>query len=226
MAPVNQESQLELFDVSNQPTSKPRRDPIGHLLLHLRYDHCILGSIASLLGLTVVFACGVERGKQLVRSERVMVARAQPTGPPEPSSTSAAESPVAGDESRTTTSPPRGEPKSGPTPIVAPKKKEPSRLASRAPRMLPGAAGLGRPHIGSTQPAGTSRYAIQVVTYRQRQLAKNELERLHARGERAFLIIREGRTSVYVGPFPSRDNASEKLVSLKTRYLDCFLKTL
>jgi cell division septation protein DedD len=65
-----------------------------------------------------------------------------------------------------------------------------------------------------------------VVTYRQPQLAKRELERLQAKGERAFLMSRKGLTVLCVGPFPSKDNAKEKLVQLKDRYQGCFLKTL
>jgi cell division septation protein DedD len=52
------------------------------------------------------------------------------------------------------------------------------------------------------------------------------MDRLKARGEPAFLVMREGRTSVYVGPFGSRDNASQKIAGLRTEYQDCFVKTL
>ena len=78
------------------------------------------------------------------------------------------------------------------------------------------------------QPASSSRprYAVQVRTYSQPQLAKMELNRLHAKGESAFLIIREGRTAVYVGPFPSRNDATEKVALLRSRYQDCFVKSL
>lgn len=71
-----------------------------------------------------------------------------------------------------------------------------------------------------------SRYAVQVRTYQQPQLARMELERLKAKGESAFIVIREGRTSVYVGPFPSKADASKKLAMLKTRYEDCFVRSL
>ena len=74
--------------------------------------------------------------------------------------------------------------------------------------------------------SGASRYAIQVVSYRQPLLAKRELDRLQAKGERAFLVSRKGFTVLCVGPFPSKHNAKEKLVQLKDRYQGCFLKTL
>ena len=67
---------------------------------------------------------------------------------------------------------------------------------------------------------------MQVVTFSRPHLAKQEMERLHARGERAFLVMRDGRTVVYVGPFPSKTNASQKVASLRTLYQDCFVRTL
>ena len=71
-----------------------------------------------------------------------------------------------------------------------------------------------------------SHYAVQVVSYRQPQLAKRELNRLQGLGERAFLMLRGGYAVLYVGPFPSKEHALEKLVGLKTRYQGCFLKVL
>ena len=71
-----------------------------------------------------------------------------------------------------------------------------------------------------------SRFAVQVMTARQMQLAKAELGRLQARGEKAFLVTRDGHTKVCVGPFVSKMNAVEKLTQLKMRYQDCFVRTL
>ena len=69
--------QLELFDLSGHPTTRPRQPSLGRLVLQIRQDQAVVASIAGLVGLTVVFALGVERGKQLVRSERVLLARQQ-----------------------------------------------------------------------------------------------------------------------------------------------------
>lgn len=187
------DGQLELFDLSGQPTTKPRHTTLGRLVLQIRQDQLMVAGIASLVGLTIVFALGVERGKQLVRSERVLLARQQT---PQPQAVV-------------------------PTPSVA-KTTKPSVAAPTAPVKPKTPVKLATP------PAATSgsRYAIQVVTYRQPQLAKRELERLQAKGERAFLMNRQGLTALCVGPFPSKDNAKEKLVQLKDRYQGCFLKTL
>ncbi len=191
MVPDNREHQLELFDLSNQPVARLQRETFGRLLIHLRYDQLVLGGIATLLGVTVVFACGVERGKQLVRGERMMVARQQP---------------AASDQK---TAPAAPEQKAAVEPHKA-EKKTPS--TPEAPAKATG--------------KGASRYAVQVVTYSRPTLAKREMERLKARGERVFLVMRDGRTMVYVGPFPSKVNASEKLTSLRPHYQDCFIKPL
>jgi cell division septation protein DedD len=139
-----------------------------------------------------------------VRSERVLLAREQllsmsaPAADGREISTDQEAKPAAPTAKTTKPTP------SAPTAPVKP--STPSKLAA------------------STSPA--SRYAIQVVSYRQPQLAKRELDRLQAKGERAFLVTRKGFTVLCVGPFPSKDNAKEKLVQLKDRYQGCFLKTL
>lgn len=78
----------------------------------------------------------------------------------------------------------------------------------------------------SSPTTSTSRYAVQLASYSQPQLAKRALAQLQAKGERAFLIMREGRTIVYVGPFPSKGHASEKVADLKVHYQDCFVRSL
>ncbi len=209
--------QLELFELRHQPAPRPHREPPGRFFISLRHDQIVLTGVGGLLVLTVVFAGGVERGKHLVRAERALLARAPATTPAAHASPVAAE-PVSTGPAATTTSvsnaqrkpsPAVSEPKGTVTPPV--KTKAPVKVAAKSQRAAPGSA---------------SRYAIQVVTYSRPQLAKKELDRLRAKGERAFLVMRDGRTTLYVGPFPSRDNASSKLTMLKPRYHDCFLRVL
>lgn len=196
MSPGGEENQLELFDLA-QPCGPPRRrETLGRVFLQLRHDQLVIVAMFGLLGLTVIFAVGVERGKELARAERPVLERqrsaaAPSTMPqaPEPPARIAPSSRPAADEKS--------------APAAAPKAKQPSK-----------------------PPARRSRYAVQVVTYSRSQLAKLELQRLQARGESAFLVMREGRTSVYVGPFLSKANASQKLAMLKPRYQDCFVKGL
>lgn len=217
----HQEQQLELFErPRHSATNRQRQETLGRILFQLRHDQLVLGIMACLLGVTAVFACGVERGKQIVRFERTLLAREEPatirttaqtpTLPGQPS--------ASGNVSRSSDGslPPRHiEPqRTVPSPAQAPRVKRAVKTAS-----MPGAT-------PARERAGKSRYAIQVVTYSRAHRAKRELERLQALGERAFLVMREGRTTVYVGPFPSQTNASEKLLVLRPRYHDCFVKTL
>lgn len=204
------ENQLELFDVTHQPASHVHREFPGCMVIRLRHDQLLLSGIASLIGLAMIFACGVERGKQLVRSEHVMLARPQPATEATPiQARPVTVSPAKRDAEASMGLSPAEAARPAPTAPQTP--KAPSKLAS---------SGKGTLRVGA------SRYAIQVVTYSRPQLAKQELQRLQARGERAFLVIRNGRTAVYVGPFPSKGHASEHLARVRRRYQDCFVKTL
>ena len=213
MASVNGENQLELFDLTNQPAVKRPREPLSRFSFTLRYDQLVLSGMAALLGVTVVFAFGVERGKQLVRSERVLLARQQ--GGATPSTTDSQPAPQASqDPSSISTTTGQGSEKapkkSAPTSAPSKARKEPTRVVSTE----------------QASKAGRSRYAVQVVAFSRPHLAKREMDRLHAKGEPAFLVMRDGRTFVYVGPFPSKGNASQKLTVLRPQYQDCFVRTL
>lgn len=197
------ESQLELFELKEQPAPRAHRDTLGRLFLQLRYDQLLLSGMAVVIGVTVVFACGVERGKELVRFERAVLGRQQSassTGPAVDPMTPAA-SPAA-------------------VPAVAPQALS---VKKEAPALEKAPKAKGTP---SKSASIKSRYAVQVVTYSRPQLAKQEMDRLRAKGEPVFLVMRDGRTIVYVGPFPSRGNASEKLTMLRPHYQDCFVRPL
>ena len=202
MSPGAHEDQLELFDLTHQSSPQPRRDMLGRLSLHLRHDQLVLAGIAGLIASTVVFACGVERGKQLVRAERAVLAKQQPETAPSTSSVKSPGAVLPGTRPAVseTTSQPRETREPGP---LTPKGKQP-----------------GKPAVAK------SRYAVQVVTFSQPHLAKAEIGRLKANGESAFFVMREGRISVYVGPFPSKTNAAQKVTMLRSRYRDCFVRTL
>lgn len=220
MTPVNHEGQLELFDVAQQPAPRPHRETWGRMWLQLRYDQLVLTGIGGLLGIAVIFAFGVERGKQLARTERPLLARVE-SSPAVKRDAKPAEQAERPSTSEPVVAPAAAKPATKPssiTPSVAPKKKEPARVASKN----------SKKPAASKKPvaSGKSRYAIQVVTFAKAQLAKQELDRLLAKGEPAFLVMREGRTMVYIGPFSSKGNASERLSQLKSRYQDCFVKTL
>ncbi len=184
------EGQLELFAATGPASMPTRRLSIGRVSLSLRYDHLVVASIGALIGSAIIFAFGVERGKQLARSEH--------RAPLLPARALAQEAPVS------------------PQP-TAPRGAVPSaRAVAERPRATP----------QKERTPGKTRYAIQVVTYSRVQFARREMQRLEATGERAFLVTGDGRTQVYVGPFTTKANASEKLLALRERYHDCFVRSL
>lgn len=207
MAVERRENQLELFELRPEAPPRPHRELVDRIFLQLRYDQLVLAGMAGVISVTIVFACGVERGKQLVRSERSLLARQQPAPTHHPARTDrGAPSTEATPATEAAAEAPKGKP--APAPATTPKLKPATRLAATA--AVPGA----------------SRYAIQLITYSRPQLARQELERLKAKGERAFLRIVNGHTRVYVGPFPSKTHATEKLSTLKAAYRDCFVRAL
>lgn len=202
MNPGNPREQLELFELAQvklQP--QPHRQKVGRVVIQLRHDQFLVAVIAMLMTSTVVFAFGVARGKQFVRSERLILARNPRVEE---------QHPVVQQGNSTTN---RSEVKSQ----VLPAEKSESTISTPLPKR-------------STEPLpvddNKGRYAVQVVTYSKPQLASRELQRLQTLGEDAFLVTRSGRTVLYVGPFPSKANARQKQTELKTRYQDCFVKTL
>ena len=210
------ENQLELFDLSQPTAPRPRSTPLGRMVIHLRHDQAMLCAMAGLIGCTIVFAGGVERGKRLVRAERMLLSRQEPA--PAPSAPSSAPTASAPSDAGETAA---AKPKAPAAPAQAPTKIKVKTRYVEAPAGQPADAVPAAPS-GS----GSGRYAVQVVSYKRVPLAQQELRRLQGTGERAFLIMRNGLTMVYVGPFPSKQNAREKSASLKDRYQDCFVRTL
>ena len=191
---MNAPQQLYLFKVPAERAAQPEPLRIG--ALSLRPDHVLLSLMFGLIGLSVIFALGVERGRQVAQVGPPLLAPREPEVKAKASTSSVeAEAPSIRRET-------------APSPVVAPKPQAPKTPVKVA------AAG------------GSSQFAIQVVTYSQPTLAQQELQRLHQRGERAFLMKRPGRTVLYVGPFPSKAHAATKLTSLRHQYQDCFVKGL
>lgn len=74
--------------------------------------------------------------------------------------------------------------------------------------------------------AGAGQFAVQVVSYSLDDNAQRELQRLKEQGQTAFLVKRQQKTLLFVGPFATKDRAKEALESLKTRYPGCFIQKL
>ena len=158
------DTQLELFESPPQaPDRRGVRAPVRSV--SLRPDHAVLLMIIGLIGSAVVFAAGVERGKRLVRTERLLLS------PHEPGLSR--------------------------TPVATPK------------------AVVSRP-----------RFAIQVASYSQPKFAQQALQRLQQQGEQAFVVNKQDRMVVLIGPFSTKGQASARLTDLRRRYQDCFVRTL
>ena len=196
--------QLELFDLSRQQSAVLRRENVGRLMLSVRHDQLILSAIGALIGLTVIFAFGVERGKQIARREAAAALAAVSSGNTQ---TLAAEAPqLATAVAAAVTAVATPAPAELAAPVEAPETKRKAEPAK------------------AEQAAG--KFGIQLVTYSKPQLARQELQRLQGRGEKAFLVTRKGKTLLLAGPFESREDAADRLVILKERYGDGFVKTL
>jgi len=192
------ETQLEWFDLPHH--ASPMRG--ARLLaqpLRMRPDHAVLGVILLLIGTSVVFAVGMERGKHLARTEPGV------SEPPAAAPQRQASAAVPGET--LATRPPMGGKGSAATSSANTVPKQPS------------------PKPGKTI-VPKSRFAVQVVSYRQLKLAQREMQRLQQRGEEAFLVSGQDRTMLLVGPFVNKERASAKLASLKRLYQDCFVRTL
>ena len=173
MAP-EQGDQLELFELTRQSAPRPHRETLGRFLLQFRYDQLLLAAMAGIIGLTVVFATGVERGKQLARAERAMLARQQPVPADHPVPVHA----VAAAE-RTDRSVPQAA-AGVPAPVVSP----PVVTGSATPATVTAGPSPAQKKEPVKAKAGKSRYAVQVVTFSRPQLAKQAMDRLRAKGER------------------------------------------
>lgn len=193
---MEEESQLELFDAPGSGTIRRGMAPMG--AVQLRWDHAVLAGIAGLIVVTVVFACGVERGKLFARAERPLL-----TAPAGQQAVSSSEASRASSPSASSREPANATKEKTAPPAQQQKASPPKRLASS----------------GST-------FAIQIVSYRTPELASRELKRLHATGEQAFLMKQQDKAVLFIGPFPSRTGANAKLASLKQRYRDCFIRSL
>ena len=195
-----QVGQLELFELSYQQ-ARPHRPFSGGVQLHIRYDQLLIVGIGALIGITVLFAVGVERGKQLARAERPLLARQDRWADAGGKEAAAVPAVVAPD----------------PAPAVP----------AVVPVLEPQPAPHAQPSTPTRKAPSKSRYAVQIVTYTQARFAQQELRRLQGQGESAFLVMRQGgQTVLYVGPFLSHADAKEKLTSLRSRYRDCFVKSL
>jgi hypothetical protein len=64
---------------------------------------------------------------------------------------------------------------------------------------------------------------IQVASFKNSALAKEELQKLKSKGYNAYCLNSKQYTKVLVGPIKTREEAQAKLKTLKFRYPKCFI---
>ncbi|MBI3324406.1 MAG: SPOR domain-containing protein [Candidatus Omnitrophica bacterium] len=189
---------------------RTRLSPVGYV--RIRQDHVMLVLIVALIGLSVIFALGVERGKELSKAELInpssKLSLLSPTSLPPAAAPSSARRDAALPPAKLPTTTPKPAEQKTPTP----KKIEP------VPALEPKPA---KPSVPKSP-----QFAIQVVSYRQPELAQRELARLKQHGEPVFLLKGEGKAALLVGPFSDKESATQKLADLRALYQDCFVRHL
>ena len=203
---TEQPAQLEFFDLPAHKPPQRRSSWQAMGQLSLRYDHAVLALIGTLIGCSVVFAFGVERGKRLAQAEQNLLESIAATSAPIsksalPSAEMAAAPIVSGKSGKAASA---SDVKAFPTPKATSGKK------------------LAQPKAVASAP----KFAVQLVSYRQQQLAQRELQRLKQRGEMVLLLTKQERVALVVGPFSTKAHAMEKLTQLKSHYQDCFIRVL
>ena len=71
-----------------------------------------------------------------------------------------------------------------------------------------------------------SAYTIQVGSYHDKKIAKQEADRLKNKGFAALTLSKAGYVVVCVGNFSSKETAKSLLSQLKKSYQDCFIRRL
>lgn len=69
-------------------------------------------------------------------------------------------------------------------------------------------------------------YRIQLVTYRSKKYAQDEIDKLRNKGFKIYMEEKRGYIILSVGDFRSRQEAEKALKLLKSRYRDAFIKRM
>lgn len=69
-------------------------------------------------------------------------------------------------------------------------------------------------------------YAVQVVAYKNPQLAETEKRKLEKQGYQVFVVKGKKYIIVYVGKYQAKEEAEKTLKKLRTDYKDAFIKKL
>ena len=190
--------QAELFEMSGPVVdaariAKPSSGWMDQFRVTLRVDHLLIGGILALVLYVLVFSFGVEKGKRYAMAEL----RAEKMKQEQISKELIELKPV---------------PLPSLTPIETPGSK--SKAAVPTPQAVP----------PSETPASTAspvaplkgQYTIQLITFKSRKRAEQEMERLKKLGYRSFIIPQGKFFQVCTDAFKNLGEAREKLIRLKS----------
>ncbi|MFA4888192.1 MAG: SPOR domain-containing protein [Candidatus Omnitrophota bacterium] len=102
--------------------------------------------------------------------------------------------------------------------------------ASMAPTPKPNAAirpAFNAPaYTGARQPLNTQRYTIQLASFKGREYAQTETERLKRKGLAAFVLTKGEYMVLCMGNFPTKEAAQTALPEIKKYYAGCQIRRL
>lgn len=192
--------QQELFEGLEAPKRKRKLPysilPKNYIPFNISYEQVVFITIGVIMLMVLLFSIGVEKGKRLSRPAQRGQA-AQETADIEPialESTLAPE-PVAVEQ----------------VVVVQPPAPQAVEAAQEAPK---------RSKIVK-QP---THFTIQLIAYRSKKSAQQELERLGKKGYSPFIIVGGEYYQICVGKYRARSKAKEELLELKKAYRDSFIR--
>jgi len=197
-------SQLELFSPEPSPAAEqPRGRPMEHgLLEYIRlYEKAILVTIGFIVIGMVAFCFGVEKGKKNILSR--ISSRIDTAELAVPETTPAAPT--------------------TPTQVISvPVNKQGTVTIRGTIHDVP----VKQEIILEPQKAGEEAYTIQIASYKGREGAERESQRLRAKGFSPVILKKGDYSIVCVGTFTNKEKARSLLTQLRPKYRDCYIRRL
>ncbi len=186
--------QAELFEVSGpvvdaSRVSKPSSGWLDQFRVTLRVDHLLIGAILALVLYVLVFSFGVEKGKRYAKAEIKAEKIKQEQ---------------IAQELIELKSP------SAPFVVMAKNSSVEAKTAASEPKAATPAVS------GSSVTSINGNYTIQLITFKSRKRAEQEVERLKKLGFQGFIIPQGKFFQVCADAFKNLSEAREKLTKLRS----------
>lgn len=199
------EKQLRFFDSEDNANNIKRRYTVV-----LPIDTLILVSVVIVLLLTIAFSTGVERGRRVVLANGAGMEMAQ-AGP-------VSVDPALQYNDRE----PFGEQIPSEIQILVDELRQ--QDMPRKPQEI--TAGLKEVNAERAISKAEKKYFIQVASYRRKETALKEAEKLEDKGYQVEVLKKGDYVAIFVGEFGDKEKARESLKSLRKKYKDCFIRRL